>query len=116
MNLSQVILGPVVTEKTVKLAENDQHAVVVHSDATKTEIKSAIFKFYGLEPQSVNIIKTPEKMRVRGRRGAQVKRKTRKKAILTFTKGTTFDLLKLSDSGADKKAVVKKKSEEKEEK
>ncbi len=94
MNLTSVILGPVVTEKAMALAEKNQHVLFITKGATKDDVKSAVKKFFGVSATSVNIIKMPEKIRVRGARGATPKRKPRVKAIITLSVGQSFDPLK----------------------
>ncbi len=103
MNLSYVILGPVVTEKSMHTVDKTgQHTVYIHADATKIDVKSAIKKFFGAGVSSVQIIKLPIKIRVRGKNGPQIKRKVRKKAIIRLNEGHTLDLLKLASEPKEK--------------
>ncbi len=111
MNLSHVIQGPVVTEKAMRHSENNQVVLLVHPDATKTEIKSAVSKFFGTQVADVKIIHTPLKVRVRGKHGPQPKRKPRKKAIICLKEGQSFDILKMGSASAPKK--IPKKAPEK---
>jgi len=64
-------------------------------------------KFFGVKVADVKIIPTPTKTRVRGAHGPQLKRKTKKKAILCLAAGETFDILKLAS--APKKPAKKAK-------
>lgn len=96
MNLSYVIKGPVITEKSMKLSEHNQYVLRVHDDATKDEIKSAVKKFFGVDASDVKIIHLPKKIRVRSAHGPQTKRKPRKKAIICLPEGTSFDILKFA--------------------
>ncbi len=113
MNLSHVILGPVVTEKSMNVVDKTgQHTIYIHADATKDDVKSAVKKFFGAKVSGVQIIKLPIKIRVRGKHGPQIKRKVRKKAVVRLAEGQTLDLLK--PASAPKKS--KKKSSPKEEK
>lgn len=111
MNLSGVILGSVVSEKAVKLAEQNQHVFLVDKNATKTEIKAAMKKFFGVSPIAVNIIKMPQKIRVRAKNGPQPKRKPRVKAIVSLRAGESFDPLKIVKKTP--KSVKKSSSEKK---
>jgi large subunit ribosomal protein L23 len=108
MNTSHVILGPVVTEKSMKLLESNQTVILVHPDANKTEVKQAVEKFYGIKPTGVQMIKMPEKYRTRGKFGPQRKRKPRKKAIVSLPKGKNLDLLKLTGAPKVNKKTTKK--------
>lgn len=95
MNTAYTILGPVVTEKAMMLAEHGKYVLFIHSDASKEDVKRAVKEFYGAEVTGVQIIKMPSKMRMRGRMGPQIKRKPRKKAIITLKDGASLDLLKV---------------------
>lgn len=110
MNLSSVILGPVVTEKAMALSEKNQHTLFVAKGATKDEVKAAMKKFFHAEALSVNIIKMPEKIRVRGARGATPKRKPRVKAIVTLAAGKTFDPLRTKANAEKPKKSAPKNS------
>lgn len=109
MNASHVILGPVVTEKSVQIAEkNNQHTLYIHADATKDDVKNALKKFFDVEVSDVKIVKLHHKIRMRSKHGPQVKRKQRKKAIVCLKEGTSFDLLKLAPAPKAPKAAKKK--------
>ncbi len=79
-----VILKPVVTEKSMKLMEFKQYTFYVHPDSNKTMIKQAVEKmFEGVKVKRVNTmnIRGKKKRRgmVEGRTAAQ------KKAIVQLT-------------------------------
>ncbi|QQS59335.1 50S ribosomal protein L23 [Candidatus Peregrinibacteria bacterium] len=108
MNLSHVLLGPVVTEKAIRLSEEkNQHVLSVHSDANKKEIAQAVEIFFGAKVREVKIIKMPKKIRVRGKFGPQVKRKEKKKAVVRLAEGQSLDLLKPAPEPRLKKDVKK---------
>jgi len=103
MNLSQVILGAVVTEKSMKEAgEKGYHTVIVHADASKTDIKAAFTKMYHVDICKVRIIKSPSKTRVRAKHGPQIKRKPRKKALVKVRAGGSLDLLAVKGAATTK--------------
>jgi len=109
MNLSQVIIGPVVTEKAMKLAsDQNYHTIFVHPQATKLYIKTTLKKYYDVDVAAVKIIKMPSKTRVRGTRGPQIKRKPRVKALVKLKTGT-LDLLKIKSTTVAKTKVSTKK-------
>ena len=79
-----VILKPVVTEKSMNLMANKEYTFYVHPEANKAMIKEAEKKmFEGTKVQKVNTMNIPGKEK---RRGA-VKGRTakRKKAIVKLT-------------------------------
>ncbi len=104
MNLTQVITGPVVTEKAMRHSENNQVVLHIHSDATKTDVKSALKKYFSVEADGVRIVYMPVKIRVRGKHGPQAKRKPKKKAIISLKKGQSFDILKMAGTATKKPA------------
>ncbi len=79
-----VILKPVVTEKSMDIMAEKKYTFYVHTDATKTQIKEAVEKmFEGTKVASVNTMNLDGKNR---RRGAVVgKTAKRKKAIVQLT-------------------------------
>jgi large subunit ribosomal protein L23 len=87
-----VILAPVITEKTT-LLEDGKNAFYVRVDATKKEIKDAIEAIYAHKKKkvaAVNTIKLHGK--VKRFRGIVGKRNDQKKAIVTFEDGKSLDL------------------------
>ncbi len=79
-----VILKPVVTEKSMKLMENKEYTFYVHPDANKTMIKEAVERmFEGTKVSRVNTMniqgKTKRRGMVTGRTAA------RKKAMVKLT-------------------------------
>ena len=83
-----IILKPLMTEKSMNMMENKRYAFFVHPDATKTQIKEAVEKmFEGTKVESVNtMISHPKKRQRRGfAPGRTIKRK---KAYVTLTSGS----------------------------
>jgi large subunit ribosomal protein L23 len=55
--LMQVLLAPIVSEKSTMMAEkNDQVAFSVLQDATKAEVKSAVELLFKVKVNSVNMV------------------------------------------------------------
>jgi large subunit ribosomal protein L23 len=79
-----VILKPVVTEKSMGLMAEKKYTFYVHPEANKTMIKEAVEKmFEGTKVANVNTMNIPGKKK---RRGMVVgKTAKRKKAIVTLT-------------------------------
>ena len=78
-----VILKPVISEKSYGLLEKSKYTFVVAPDANKTEIKIAVQKIFGVQVVSVNTLNRPGK-RKRTRCGYG-KRKDTKRAIVTLS-------------------------------
>jgi large subunit ribosomal protein L23 len=78
-----VILKPVISEKSYGLLEQSKYTFVVAPHANKTEIKIAIEKVFGVQVVSVNTLNRPGK-RKRTKFGYG-KRKDTKRAIVTLS-------------------------------
>ena len=86
----QVILKPLVTEKSTQLSEYNQMVFAVPINATKLEVKFSIEKIFSVKVKTVNTILTKGKLkRFKGILG---KRSNTKKAIVTLAPGNTIDL------------------------
>ncbi len=79
-----VIIEPVISEKSMALTAEKQYTFYVHPEANKTMIKEAVQKmFEGTKVKKVNTMNIPGKKK---RRGANVGRTAkRKKAIVHLT-------------------------------
>ncbi len=93
MNLERmydVVLRPVVTEKSTQGSENNQVTFRVARRATKPEIKQAVEGLFGVKVTKVNTLNMRGKVkRFRGRLG---KRADYKKAIVTLAEGQSIDV------------------------
>ncbi len=86
-----VLVGPLVTEKTTLLSENGQIAFRVRLDATKAEIRKAVENLFDVKVTAVNTLRVKGKTKLfRGRRG---RRSDYKKAIVTLAEGQNVDFL-----------------------
>ncbi|MGH3979063.1 MAG: 50S ribosomal protein L23 [Pseudonocardiaceae bacterium] len=81
-----VIVKPVISEKSYGLLEEHKYTFIVAPDANKTEIKIAVEKVFGVKVVSVNTINRPGK-RKRTRFGYG-KRKDTRRAIVTLSAGS----------------------------
>ncbi|MCF7553114.1 MULTISPECIES: 50S ribosomal protein L23 [Pseudonocardia] len=78
-----ILLAPVVSEKSYSLLDGKQYTFLVHPDANKTQIKIAVEKVFGVKVVSVNTLNRPGK-RKRAKTGYG-KRKDTKRAIVTLS-------------------------------
>ena len=78
-----IILSPVISEKSYGLIEDNVYTFVVHPDSNKTQIKIAIEKIFKVKVASVNTANRQGK-RKRTRTGYG-KRKDTKRAIVTLS-------------------------------
>lgn len=85
MRLYNILLKPIVTEKTANMGlAYPRYAFEVSPDATKIDIKKAISELYGVEVAKVNILKTREKFKYGRKRGMQLRKREMKKAYVTL--------------------------------
>jgi len=86
MELSSVIIGPVVTEKAERLKTEGVYVIRVHPQATKIDVKNALRKFYDVEAASVRVLLTRPKTRIVGQGTVMEKRHRSKRMIVTLGK------------------------------
>jgi large subunit ribosomal protein L23 len=86
-----ILVAPVVSEKSYGLLEERQYTFVVRPDANKTQIKIAVEKVFGVKVLSVNTLNRTGK-RKRSRAGVG-KRKDTKRAVVTLSQDSnTIDV------------------------
>ena len=79
-----VILSPVITEKSMNAMADKKYTFYVHTDATKTQVKEAVEKmFEGTKVAKVNTMNLEGKYRRRGMTIGKTAKK--KKAIVQLT-------------------------------
>ena len=79
-----VILKPVVTEKSMNMMADKKYTFEVHTDATKAQVKEAVEKMFdGTKVEKVNILNQDGKLRRRGRDVGYTAKK--RKAIVQLT-------------------------------
>ena len=87
---SDIIIAPVITEKSMAERQNNVYTFKVIKSATKDEIKFAIEEAFKVSVKSVNTLNTKSKRRRVGKYTG--KTKTYKKAIVTLAEGSSIDL------------------------
>lgn len=88
--LYAVLRRPVITEKAMKVSEQNQVTFEVAGDATKTEIKKAVEGAFGVKVKAVNTLNVAGKQKMfRGKKGV---RSDFKKAIVTLVEGEKLDV------------------------
>lgn len=88
--LYQVLVAPVVSEKSTVVAERDGQVVFkVIPDATRQEVKAAVEQAFEVEVASVNILNVKGKQKRFGR--SMGKRKDTKKAYIRLKEGSDID-------------------------
>lgn len=92
-NLASVLQAPRVTEKAVRLSEQNVYTFVVRRDATKRDVAAAVKALYNVTPVSINIVnKNPRQYKSRSK-GRRLTEKGMKKAYVYLKKGDTISLV-----------------------
>ena len=81
-----IVIAPVVSEKSYALLDDNKYTFIVHPEANKTQIKIAIEEIFGVKVTSVNTIN--RKGKTRRTKFGMGKRKDTKRAIVTLKSGT----------------------------
>ncbi len=98
-NAYDILIRPVVTEKTTTLMDGDNKIVFrVRKDASKTQIKDAVQQLFGVRVASVNTMIMPGKPKRIGR--WMGRRAGFKKAVVTLGEDEVLDLFAL-EGGED---------------
>lgn len=93
MDTYEVIVRPLMTEKSVIAKEDGKYAFMVNSRANKIEIKRAVETIYGVSVTAVNVMNMPAKVnRTRGRH-LRLRHPVWKKAVVTVASGQRIEAL-----------------------
>jgi large subunit ribosomal protein L23 len=87
---NQVLLAPVVSEKSFSLITDRKYTFRVHEDAHKTQIRQAVEELFEVEVQSVNIVHVRSKPKRRGL--TKGRRPGWKKAIVQLKVGHEIEI------------------------
>ena len=85
-----VLIAPVVSEKSYGLLDVNKYTFVVHPDANKTQIKIAVEQIFNVKVTSVNTLNRQGKTR-RTRNGLG-KRASTKRAIVSLAEDERIDI------------------------
>ena len=87
-NYLDIIIAPVITEKTAAMEAEGKYVFKVDVRANKTQIKQAIEKAFNVKVESINTMNNHPKDRRVGRYTGKTNRY--KKAIVKLAKGSTI--------------------------
>lgn len=88
MKVNNVIIAPVLTEKSTKLAQKQVYLFYVNDHATKHQVKNTLESMYQVTVDGVRTQMRKGKTRRVGRALRTVQRADRKIAYVTVSKGT----------------------------
>lgn len=87
-----VVLAPVVSEKSYELLESNVYTFRVHPDAAKPEIKDAVESLFNVTVLKVNTMNRKGKRRRNRRRPTFGQRPDIKRALVTLAEGDRIEL------------------------
>lgn len=67
MNAFDIIIRPILSEKSYKDIANKKYVFVVDTKATKTQIKNAVQEAFGVKVKAVNTVNVKGKLKRQGR-------------------------------------------------
>jgi large subunit ribosomal protein L23 len=97
VEITEILRHGIVTEKTVKLQEQNKYTFKVALEANKIDVRRAVETMFNVKVVSVNIIRMPGKTKMFRRKGSAPRvqeAREWKKAIVTLQEGYTIDALK----------------------
>jgi large subunit ribosomal protein L23 len=90
LNPGEVLLAPVVSEKSYAGLADRRYTFKVHQDAHKTQVRQAVEQLFQVKVASVNIVKVQAKPKRRG--AIKGVRPGWKKAIVQLREGETIEI------------------------
>ena len=87
---AEILIRPVVSEKSYHQIQENRYTFRVHKDAHKTQVRQAVEELFDVTVLSVNIVKMPAKPKRRGM--IKGTRPGWKKAIVELKPGDTIEI------------------------
>ena len=89
-NPRDILLRPIISEKTYRLADDGKYTFLVSQDANRTQVRQAVEAIFGVKVTGVNTLNRPGKRR-RTRYGWG-QRPATKRAIVSLAEGERIDV------------------------
>jgi len=87
---NEVLLAPVVSEKSYSLIGEGKYVFRIHPDAHRTQVRQAVEELFGVHVEGVNVLKVQPKPKRRGL--SKGVRPGWKKAIVQLREGETIEI------------------------
>lgn len=91
-DLRDVVIRPVISEKSYGLIDEGRYTFIVHPEANKTEIRKAVEELFNVRVQSVNTLNRKGKRKRSGRSWTFGKRPDIKRAIVQLAEGDRIEM------------------------
>jgi len=94
MDARDVLIAPLISEKSMVNTQTQQFTFEVHHEATKTQIKHAVQEIFKVKVTKINTVAMPGKSKNFARKGVRTsgKQSDWKKAIVTLAPGQKIEL------------------------
>ena len=108
-----IIISPIITEKSMKAAEGGKYSFLVSRFSSKTDIKQAVARMFKVNIVNVRTIIIKGKRKRSGARRVEINDSEMKKAIVKLKKGDKISLFEPGGGEEEDKKNKKNKKEEK---
>ncbi|MFH0942828.1 MAG: 50S ribosomal protein L23 [Candidatus Beckwithbacteria bacterium] len=98
-----MILKPIITEKSMKLAQAGQFTFAITKDTTKDQVKASLHQLFKVDVVKVRILRLARKTRRSAKSRATRQTQLRIKAIVTLKPGQMIEYFKLPEKKKTKK-------------
>lgn len=113
MQALDIIIKPIISEKSLRDAQMGKFTFLVNSDSNKTEIKKAVEETFSVNVRSITTVTTKGSTTRLTKIGRKTKTFKNKKARVVLQKGQTIDIFEEHLGGGEKKEKKAKKKTEK---
>jgi large subunit ribosomal protein L23 len=90
LDATQILIAPVVSEKSYRLLEERKYSFKVHPDAHRTQVRQAVEQQFGVKVLRVNMLKVKPKPKRRG--AIKGVRQGWTKAIVQIAEGQVIEI------------------------
>jgi len=94
MQAEKVILSPIISEKSIFLAESNKYVFKIAPTANKIEVKKAVESLFKITVKDVHIMVIKGKARRFGKKGKMGRMVDVKKAVVTIKDGDKIEIMK----------------------
>jgi large subunit ribosomal protein L23 len=95
MKPQDIILAPIITERSIAQQSLGKYSFEVNPKANKSQIAAAFTSVFNLKPLQINTSLTKAKSKMDWRKRLQIKASNRKIAVITLDKNQKIELLSL---------------------
>ncbi len=95
MRLHDVVIRPIITEKSMTLAGKDQYTFAVARNATKEQVKEAVEKIFKVTVMRVGVMVVKGGSIKTGLKRVEVTKQPWKKAVVTVKKGDKIGIFEI---------------------